>query len=261
MIKMPITLIEHSRGWQAAVFDAVQNQRLLEALAQQEEAEPGPNQGSYLRPIVLLQAQNSGDPVNVDVLRAHLVDELHIPADQVVVATGTERGLTGLDLASRACPVRYIITVQALREGWDCPFAYILCSVQAIRSATAVEQLLGRVLRMPYAARRSHPAQPPGAEQGLCACDGGRHRHGRQRAGRPADRRHGLRPAGHGVDDRAATAVRVSRRRALVRRGHGRRVRSAGAGGRAARRTGRATGFIKVNWRCWSAKPCWKPSI
>jgi hypothetical protein len=147
MIKMPITLIEHTRSWQAAVFDAVQNQRLLEALSQQEEAEPGPNQGSYLRPIVLLQAQNSGDPVNVDVLRAHLVDELQIPADPVVVATGTERGLAGLDLASRACTVRYIITVQALREGWDCPFAYILCAVQAIRSATAVAQLLGRVLR------------------------------------------------------------------------------------------------------------------
>jgi type III restriction enzyme len=54
--------------------------------------------------------------------------------------------------------VRYIITVQALREGWDCPFAYVLCSVQSIRSATAMEQLLGRVLRMPYAARRGRPA-------------------------------------------------------------------------------------------------------
>jgi len=158
MIKMPIALVEHTRGWQAAVFDAVQQQRLLEAEAQQEEAEPGPNQGDYIRPIVLLQAQSSTDPVNVDVLRAHLLGELHIPPEQVVVATGTERGLAGLDLASRACPVRYIITMQALREGWDCPFAYILCSVQAIRSATAVEQLLGRVLRMPYARARSRPA-------------------------------------------------------------------------------------------------------
>ena len=154
MIKMPIALIEHTRGWQAAVFDAVQNQRLLEAEAQQEEAATG----AYIRPIVLLQAQNSTDLVNVDVLRAHLVNELHIPEDQVKVATGTERGLEGLTLAARDCPVRYIITVQALREGWDCPFAYILCSVQSIRSATAVEQLLGRVLRMPYAARRERPA-------------------------------------------------------------------------------------------------------
>ena len=158
MIKMPIALIEHTRGWQAAVFDAVQNQRLLEAQAQQEEAEAGPNQGAYIRPIVLLQAQNSTDPVNVDVLRAHLVEQLEIPAEQVKVATGTERGLDGLELAARDCPVRYIITVQALREGWDCPFAYILCSVQSIRSATAVEQLLGRVLRMPYASPRTRPA-------------------------------------------------------------------------------------------------------
>jgi hypothetical protein len=29
MIKMPITLVEHTRGWQAAVLDAVQTQRLL----------------------------------------------------------------------------------------------------------------------------------------------------------------------------------------------------------------------------------------
>jgi type III restriction enzyme len=158
LLKLPVALLEHTRGWQAAVFDAVQTQRLLEAEAQQEEAEDGPNKGAYIRPIVLLQAQNSNEPVNVEVLRAHLVDELHIPAEQVKVATGTQRELDGLDLNARDCPVRYIITVQALREGWDCPFAYVLCTVQSIRSATAVEQLLGRVLRMPYAARRTRPA-------------------------------------------------------------------------------------------------------
>lgn len=154
MIKMPIALIEHTRGWQAAVFDAVQNQRLLEAEAQQEEAATG----DYIRPIVLLQAQNSTEPLNADALRQHLMEQLHIPEDQIKIATGTQRELEGLDLSARDCPVRYIITVQALREGWDCPFAYILCSVQAIRSATAIEQLLGRVLRMPYAKKRSRAA-------------------------------------------------------------------------------------------------------
>ncbi|MCU0967027.1 MAG: type III restriction endonuclease subunit R, partial [Burkholderiaceae bacterium] len=154
LLKLPVALMEHTRGWQAAVFDAVQTQRLLEAEAQQEEAATG----AYIRPIVLLQAQNSNEAVNVDVLRAHLVDELHVPADQVKVATGTQRELEGLDLNARACPVRWIITVQALREGWDCPFAYVLCTVQSVRSATAIEQLLGRVLRMPYATRRTRPA-------------------------------------------------------------------------------------------------------
>ncbi|MBE2244756.1 MAG: DEAD/DEAH box helicase family protein [Burkholderiaceae bacterium] len=158
LLKLPVVLAEHTRGWQAAVFDAVQTQRLLEAEALQEEAEEGPNQGAYIRPIVLLQAQNSNEPVNVDVLRAHLLDELHIPSEQVKVATGTQRELDGVDLNARDCPVRYIVTVQALREGWDCPFAYVLCTVQSIRSATAIEQLLGRVLRMPYATRRARPA-------------------------------------------------------------------------------------------------------
>jgi type III restriction enzyme len=158
MIKMPITLVEHTRGWQAAVLDAVQTQRLLEAEAREEELAEGPNQGAYIRPIVLLQAQNQGEPADVDTLRAHLIDDLRLPEAQVKVATGTRRELEGLDLASRDCPVRFIITVQALGVGWDCPFAYVLCTVQTIHSGTAIEQLLGRVLRMPYAAQRTRPA-------------------------------------------------------------------------------------------------------
>ena len=158
MIKMPITLVEHTRGWQAAVLDAVQTQRLLEAEAREEEVADGPNRGAYIRPIVLLQAQNQGEPVDVAVLRAHLIDDLRLPEAQVKVATGTRRELEGLDLASRDCPVRFIITVQALGVGWDCPFAYVLCTVQTIHSGTAIEQLLGRVLRMPYATQRTRPA-------------------------------------------------------------------------------------------------------
>ena len=41
-----------------------------------------------------------------------------------------------------------------MREGWHCSFAYVFCSVTNIKSATVVEQLLGRVLRMPFAKRR-----------------------------------------------------------------------------------------------------------
>jgi type III restriction enzyme len=132
MIKMPITLMEHTRGWQAAVLDAVQNQRLLEAEAQQEEAEPARTRCLH-PPHRVAAGAKQHEPVNVDVLRRPPGERLHIPEDQVKVATGTRRELEGLDLAARDCPVRYIITVQALGEGWDCPFAYILCSVQTIQ--------------------------------------------------------------------------------------------------------------------------------
>ncbi len=54
--------------------------------------------------------------------------------------------------------MRYIITVSKLKEGWDCPFAYVLCSVADQVSATAVEQILGRVLRKPRAERKHRDA-------------------------------------------------------------------------------------------------------
>ena len=154
MIKLPIALAEHPQGWQQAVFAAVQSQRALEGEALKDEAAGN----GYVRPIVLFQAQNENDEVPPEVLRKHLQDELHIPPEQIKVATGDTRELEGLDLASRDCPVRFVITVQALREGWDCPFAYVLCSLQKLSSATAVEQLLGRVLRMPYATPRGREA-------------------------------------------------------------------------------------------------------
>ena len=58
---------------------------------------------------------------------------------------------------SKDCPVRYIITVNALKEGWDCSFAYILASLADKSSAVDVEQILGRVLRQPYVMKHNFP--------------------------------------------------------------------------------------------------------
>ena len=55
-------------------------------------------------------------------------------------------------------PIRFIITKQALKEGWDCPFAYVFCSVADVHSSKDVEQLLGRILRMPNVKRKEKPA-------------------------------------------------------------------------------------------------------
>ncbi|MEO8331179.1 MAG: DEAD/DEAH box helicase family protein [Gallionella sp.] len=154
MIKLPITLREHPEGVQAAIFGAVQTRQWLETEAQQAQAEGD----EYVRPIVLFQAQNVNDAMPPEILKQHLITELHIPEEQIAIATGNQRDLEGVEVASPDCPLRYIITVQALREGWDCPFAYILCSLQPLSSATAIEQLLGRVLRMPYASKRKRDA-------------------------------------------------------------------------------------------------------
>ncbi|MEO6696844.1 MAG: DEAD/DEAH box helicase family protein, partial [Gammaproteobacteria bacterium] len=146
MIKLPIVLTAHT-SWQAAVSGALaERQRLAEAAK---------NETPFIRPIILFQAQNKDQEVHVEALRKHLIDNEQIPAEKIAVVTGDQRELDGINLFDAKCPIEYIITVQALKEGWDCSFAYVFCSVANIRSATDVEQLLGRVLRMPYARRRS----------------------------------------------------------------------------------------------------------
>lgn len=145
MIKLPILLSEH-KSWQSAVSDAVAARALLA-----KKAEPG---HEYLRPIALFQAQQKNQEVTVNVLKTHLMENEQIPKENIAIATGRQRELDGIDLFDPRCPIEHVITVEALKEGWDCSFAYVLCSVSHVRSAVSVEQLLGRVLRMPYARRR-----------------------------------------------------------------------------------------------------------
>ncbi len=145
MIKLPIMLSEHDT-WQNAVNGAIAKRAALAEAAKRDAA--------YLRPIVLFQAQKKNQEITVEALKKHLMDVEHIPDHAIAVATGDQRELDGIDLFDPRCPIEYVITVEALKEGWDCSFAYVFCSVSRIHSATDVEQLLGRVLRMPYAKRR-----------------------------------------------------------------------------------------------------------
>lgn len=80
-----------------------------------------------------------------------------IPENQIAVKTSNVDDLKGQDLMSRDCEIRYIITVNALKEGWDCPFAYILASLANRTSTVDVEQILGRILRQPYATQHKSP--------------------------------------------------------------------------------------------------------
>lgn len=145
MIKLPIMLSEHDT-WQNAVNGAIASRASLAEEAEKDTA--------YIRPIVLFQAQPKNQEVTVEVLKKHLMEVEQIPEHKIAVATGDQRELDGINLFDPKCPIEYVITVEALKEGWDCSFAYAFCSVSRIQSAVDVEQLLGRVLRMPYAKRR-----------------------------------------------------------------------------------------------------------
>ncbi|MDC0865090.1 DEAD/DEAH box helicase family protein [Rickettsiaceae bacterium] len=146
MIKLPIILSDPS-SWEQAIVNSIQTRQKLEDIAKKDK--------NYIRPIVLFQAQNKDQEITEKVLKDYLIENEGIPVEQIAIATGGKKELDNIDLLDPNCPIRYVITVQALKEGWDCPFAYVLCSVANTKSEGSVEQLLGRVLRMPYAEKRT----------------------------------------------------------------------------------------------------------
>lgn len=149
MVKLPIKLRTRS-DWKEVVGDAVAMRSSLETIAEEERQETG----EYIRPIVLLQAQprsQDRQTLTVEVVKNALLEDCQVPEDHIAIATGQNREIDNVDLFGPDCPIRFIITVQALTEGWDCSFAYVLCSVAEIGTTRAVEQILGRVLRLPQA--------------------------------------------------------------------------------------------------------------
>ena len=146
MIKLPIVLTVHESNWEEAIGDAC---RTRKRLAEMATGEP-----DYIRPILLIQAENKDKPANVEAVKQYLLDSEHLAEEQIAIVTGDQRDLDKINLFDPACKIEVVITVQALKEGWDCSFAYVFCSTANIGSSRDVEQLLGRVLRMPYAKRR-----------------------------------------------------------------------------------------------------------
>lgn len=153
MVKLPV-VVYNRKTRQSVIQDAIQLRGSIEQEAIAAEAVGG----KYIRPIVLFQAQpRTGESSDTfDKIKAMLID-MGIPDNQIAVKTSNVDDLKGKDLMSKDCPIRYIITVNALKEGWDCPFAYILASLANRTSTVDVEQILGRILRQPYAMQHTSP--------------------------------------------------------------------------------------------------------
>lgn len=146
MVKLPV-IVANRKDKNEVIEAALILRRQLEAIAIEEETKGGKN----IRPIVLFQAQpkTSDDNTTFEKIKQALID-LKIPEEQIKIKTANLNELKNIDLMARDCPVRYIITINALKEGWDCPNAYILAALGDKSSAVDVEQILGRVLRMPH---------------------------------------------------------------------------------------------------------------
>lgn len=154
MIKLDLHLTnKNTSGWQDTLSEASTRRAVLETKAKEHEQ----NTNIYIRPIMLIQVERTGKDtrdgvfIHAEDVKEYLIKQLAIPETQIAIKSSDKDDIEGIDLLAKDCSVRYIITKQALQEGWDCPFAYVLCVLTKSQSETAMTQLIGRVLRQPYA--------------------------------------------------------------------------------------------------------------
>lgn len=156
MIKMPLNLDpKQGNDWKATLNAALDTLRSLDSTAKSFRAETG----RYIRPIMLVQVERTGaDQRESNHIHAEDVKDWLLTAGfdaaEIAIKTAEQNDLSqpeNQDLLSPTNRIRAIITKQALQEGWDCPFAYVLCALAASSNEKAMTQLVGRILRQPGA--------------------------------------------------------------------------------------------------------------
>lgn len=154
MIKLPINVkVKAGNDWKDCLRESLDHLNILQKHADKLRA----NSSRYIRPIMVVQVERTGkDQREKNAIHAEDVRELLLSLGmdkgEIVVKTSETNELNApenIDLLSPTCGVRVIVTKQALQEGWDCPFAYVLCALAASKNKSAMTQLVGRILRQP----------------------------------------------------------------------------------------------------------------
>jgi type III restriction enzyme len=159
MIKLPLNIATSGqKDWKDVLTQARDKRELLRKKADEYSEQAGPDR--LIRPMVLVQVERTGrdqhgpDLIHADDVKEYLIQRLGIPESAIAIKSAEVDDLDDIDnLMDPLCPVEWIITKAALQEGWDCPFAYILVSLNNTQSTTGMTQLVGRILRQPFQQR------------------------------------------------------------------------------------------------------------
>lgn len=159
MVKLDMHIYPpHQGDWRGMVTALRQRRDLLEEKARQYQRQGG----VYIRPIALIQVEATGRDQRGRG-RVHSLDvkdyltQTGVSPAEVAIKTSAQNDIEDVNLFSPDCPVRYIITKEALREGWDVSFAYVLGIIPNVQSDTGLTQLIGRILRQPSARKTGIP--------------------------------------------------------------------------------------------------------
>lgn len=156
MIKLPIEIHSFSNSdWKHTLAETQKKTGELGAEAQKLQS----RENRYVRPIALVRVQRTGKEqreqgyIHSEDARKYLIQNLSVPAHEIRIQSSEQKELAGEDLLSERSTVRWIITKDALKEGWDCSFAYVLALLDNTTATTAMTQMVGRVMRQPHARR------------------------------------------------------------------------------------------------------------
>lgn len=159
MIKLPINICNSNEGkWENCLSKAKLKREELEKVAEINFEKTH----REIRPIVLIQVERTGKDqrdaglIHSEQVKEYLMQRLGANETEIAIKSSDKDDIEGINLLEDGCRINWIITKAALQEGWDCPFAYILVSLNNTGSAQSMTQLIGRVLRQPFAEKTEH---------------------------------------------------------------------------------------------------------
>ena len=156
MIKLPIEIHSFDNSdWKHTLAETQKKLQELETEALNLQA----RENRYIRPIALVRVQRTGGDqrgrgtIHSEDVREYLIQHLAVPRNRIRVQSSEQKELAGENLLEEESAVRWIITKDALKEGWDCSFAYVLALLDNTTATTAMTQMTGRIMRQPHARR------------------------------------------------------------------------------------------------------------
>jgi len=156
-VKIPV-LVARPDGMKDIRTQMADGLALLDAKAAAVEAYCRQTKRESVRPVMFVVASTIDE---ANEIRDMLAGPEMLGDDaQVLLVTSEEPDATlaKLDaLEDPASPVRAVVSVSMLKEGWDVKNIYVIAAVRALESQLLTEQVLGRGLRLPFGERTGVP--------------------------------------------------------------------------------------------------------
>lgn len=156
-VKIPV-LVARSDGMKDLRTQMADGVALLDAKAAVMNAYCAQTKRTPAQPILFVVAQTIDEANDIRDLLAG--PEFLGGDDKVLLVTSEEpdKTLALLDtLEDDGSPIRAVVSVSMLKEGWDVKNIYVIAAVRSMESQLLTEQILGRGLRLPFGSRTGVP--------------------------------------------------------------------------------------------------------